>query len=125
MLYGTLPDQMLHDSNGKELLDMINSHLKQILPLRNIVIQIDVFDDQYVADDFITGIHDFEWKLEFRERKREKEIFFDERGVAFDNEEDLSQRMYEIEREEEEEFWREEYWRRRQDPFWKNDSDFD
>lgn len=52
--------------------------------------------------------------------------------VKFDNEEDCiayddeqSRREIEWEEQKEEEEWLEEYYRRRRDPYWKNDSDYD
>ena len=47
-----------------------------------------------------------------------------EHGVEFDNEEDYNTYMSRLYLEEEEQ-WREEYYRRRHDPYWKNDSDYD
>jgi hypothetical protein len=55
----------------------------------------------------------------------------DEAGLEFDNEEDYEEYMnhkllLDLQREqEEEEEWREEDYRRRRDPYWKNDSDYD
>jgi hypothetical protein len=55
-----------------------------IIPLRSIVIQSDIFNEQTIADDFITRIHEFGWQLEFRERRSENELFVnDERGIEF------------------------------------------
>ncbi|PON21940.1 hypothetical protein TGAM01_v209196 [Trichoderma gamsii] len=56
----------------------------------------------------------------------------DDGRVEFDNDEDCSRyndemNRMELEREEreEQEQWEEEYYRRRNDPYWKNDSDYD
>ena len=53
-----------------------------------------------------------------------------EAGLEFDNEEDYEEYMnhkllLDLQREQEEEGWREEYYRRRRGPYWRNDSDYD
>ena len=76
-------------------------------------------------------MHGYGWTVKVAKLPKKVWISNDDR-VEFDNEEDCNayNNNEQFRREEEEEkkenqLWLEEYSRRRRDPYWKNDSDYD
>lgn len=114
-----------------EALDLLNTHFKSISSLKEIVISFEVYPEQNPSDDLRKKMYDYGWSVKITKLHKKKWISGDDR-VEFDNEEDC--RAYDDEQfliderkreREEEEQWLEEYHRRRSDPYWKNDSDYD
>lgn len=116
-----------------EALDLLNSHLNAIPSLKEIIINIKVYGEQELSENLMKKVGGLGWRPRIMnlEMPKEKWISADDR-VEFDNEEDClaydeEQFRLEMQREQEEEDrqWLEEYHRRRRDPYWKNDSDYD
>ena len=114
-----------------EALDLLDTHFKNIPSLKEIVICFELYPEQDPSDDLTKKMHDYGWTIKVTKLPKKKWISLDDR-VEFDNEEDCqaydNEQFLIDERErqrEEEEQWLEEYHRRRRDPYWKNDSDYD
>ena len=113
-----------------EALGLLNTHLRNIHSLKEIVINFEVYPEQDPSGD-LTKMHDYGWTIKVTNLLTKTWISEDER-VEFDNweecqaydEEQLLIGERQRQREEEEQ-WLEEYHRRRNDPYWKNDSDYD
>jgi hypothetical protein len=83
------------------------------------------------SDDLMEKIRGYGWTVRVTRLPKKKWISADDR-VEFDNEEDclaydneqflIEERMRQ---QEEDKQWLEEYYGRRHDPYWKNDSDYD
>jgi hypothetical protein len=88
----------------------------------------------YAAEDlsdYRIKMRDHGWTVEVTKLPKKVWISDNDR-VEFDNEEDCDAynheqllREWQREQEEEDKQWTEEYYRRRHDPYWKNDSDYD
>lgn len=81
------------------------------------------------SDDLMKKMNDYGWAATKLPRK--VWISYDDR-VEFNNEEECNaynneqfRREEQEEEEKEKESWLEECYRRRRDPYWKNDSDYD
>lgn len=114
-----------------EALDLLDTHFKNILSLKEIVVNFEVYPEQDPSDDLTKKMHDCGWTVKVTELPEKKWISWDGR-FAFDNEEDCQAYDNEQllvnerkEQQEEEEQWLEEYYERRRDPFRKNDEDYD
>jgi hypothetical protein len=128
-------------ATASEALDLLNTRLKAIHSLKEIVINFEEYpehdpsdglsDDS--SDDLTTKkkMRDIGWTIQITWLPKRTWISIDDR-VEFDNEEEC--RVYDneqlrheqkMEEEREEEEWLDEYYRRRADPYWKNDSDYD
>ena len=114
-----------------EALYLLDTHFKNVPSLKEIVINFEVYPEQDPSDDLTKKMHDYGWTVKVTELPKKTWISLDDR-VEFDNEEDCQ--AYDNEQfligerqrqREEEEQWLEEYHRRRRDPYWKNDSDYD
>lgn len=114
-----------------EALDLLSTHFMNIPSLKEIVINFEVYPEQDPSDDLTKKMHNYGWSVKITKLPKKKWISGDDRAV-FDNEEDCQ--AYENEQsliderkreQEEEEQWLEELHRRRRDPYWKNDSDYD
>ncbi|KAL7621085.1 hypothetical protein AAE478_008397 [Parahypoxylon ruwenzoriense] len=108
---------------------------KAMLSLEKIVVVCGEYDinEEVMAlrESLMQRMPSFKWSIELTKVPPRVWISDDDR-VEFDNYEDCcryNNEMYrrEMEREEREEReqWEEEYYRRRNDPYWKNDSDYD
>ena len=114
-----------------EALDLLDTHFKSIPSLQEVIINFEVPFDEDPSDLLTKKIQDHGWKVKVTRLPKQTWISEDER-VAFDNEEDCraydwEQLFLDQQREErkEREEWVEEYYRRKRDPYWKNDSDYD
>lgn len=114
-----------------EALDLLDTHFKNIPSLKEIVINFEVYPEEDPSDDLTKKMHDHGWTVKVTNLPKKKWISIDDQ-VEFDNEEDC--RAYDNEqllldeqkrKRKEDEEWLEEYDRRRRDPYWKNDSDYD
>ncbi|CZR68025.1 uncharacterized protein PAC_17924 [Phialocephala subalpina] len=101
-----------------EALDLLDARFKAISSLKEVIVDVYVYDDKRLSDDLRKKMRDCGWtikvtKLEQSEYGREEDEYTDYE--------------YEMKREQEreDEAWLEEYYRRRRDPYWKNDSDYD
>ena len=87
-----------------------------------------MYPEEDPGDDLTKKIHDHGWTVKVTKLPKKVWISYDDR-VEFDNEEDCNAYDNEQFRREEEregkEWWLEEYYHRRHDPYWKNDSDYD
>jgi hypothetical protein len=98
--------------------------------LKEIIVNFQVYAAEDLSD-YQIKMRDRGWTVEVTKLPKKVWISDDDR-VEFDNEEDCNaynheQLLLEWQREQEEEDkqWTEEYYRRRHDPYWKNDSDYD
>lgn len=110
-----------------EALDLLNTQFKSFPSLKEIVINFELFHDEDQADDLTKTIHDYGWSVKVTRIPRGQWYSSDDR-VVFDNEEDYWEYEHEldlIEERKERHEWVEKYHRRRSDPYWKNDSDYD
>jgi hypothetical protein len=103
-----------------EALELLDARFKAISSLKEVIVNVHVYDDEGLSDDLRKKMRDCEWtikvtKLEESEHDLEEDEYAD------------YEYYLEIEREQEreDEAWKEEYYRRRSDPYWKNDSDYD
>ncbi len=112
-------------------LDLLDTHFKNIPSLKEIVINFKAHPEEDPSDDLTRKMHDYGWTVKVT--KLPKRVWYSEDDrVEFDNPEDC--RAYDHEQlrideqkrqREEEEQWVEDYYERRRDPYWKNDSDYD
>ena len=114
-----------------EALYLLDTHFKNVPSLKEIVINFEVYPEQDPSDDLTKKMHNYGWTVKVTKLPKRTWMSLDDR-VEFDNEEDCqaydNEQFLVNERErqrEEEEQWLEEYHRRRRDPYWKNDSDYD
>jgi hypothetical protein len=87
-----------------------------------------ISDNKDPEDQTITKMRKYGWKIEIgqQEEKPEKKYpYYDDNGIPWESEDDYRRHIYPIDKRKEQEEWEEEYLRRRNDPYWKNDSDFD
>ena len=113
-----------------EILYLFNTYFKNIPSLKEIIINFEVYSKQDSSGDLIK-IHDYRWIIKVTKLLKKTWISEDD-WVEFDNYEDcqaydgeqflISERQRQREERKE---WLEEYHRRREDPYWKNDSDYD
>jgi hypothetical protein len=114
-----------------EALDILDTRFKAIPSLKEIIVNVHVYGEEDLSDDLMKKMRDCGWTVEVTKLETPKKVWIcDEGRFKFDNEEDYKEYMnhkllLDLQREQEEEEWlREEYYRRR-DPYWKNDSDYD
>ncbi|KAG4430265.1 hypothetical protein IFR05_014261 [Cadophora sp. M221] len=114
-----------------ETLDLLDTRLKAIPSLKETVVNFQIYDDEDLSDDRMKKIRDRGWTVGVTNIPKKVWITIDDR-VQFDNKEDCEaydeewhRREWQREQEQEAEWWTEEYYRRRRDPYWKNDSDYD
>ncbi|KAF2475817.1 uncharacterized protein BDR25DRAFT_339807 [Lindgomyces ingoldianus] len=114
-----------------EALNILNAHIRTIHSLEEIIINFEEYPEDDPSDDLTKKMHNIGWTVRVIRLPKRVWISCDDR-VEFDNEEDCNAydneqfRMEEeMEKEKEEKEWLEEYYRRRRDPYWKNDSDYD
>ncbi|MCJ1421456.1 hypothetical protein MMC32_007820 [Xylographa parallela] len=120
-----------HSTIAVEALNLLDTRLKSIPPLKDLIINFQVYPEEDPSDDLTKKIHDYGWTVKVTKLPKKIWISYDDR-VEFDNEEDCDaydneqfRREQEEEEEKENESWLAEYDRRRRDPYWKNDSDSD
>ncbi|SRR6266536_1860572 len=117
-----------HSTIAAEALNLLDTRLKSIPPLKEIIVNFKVYPEGDPSDDLTKKIHDYGWTVKVTELPKKVWISYDDR-VEFDNEEDCdaynNEQFRREEEEKEKELWLEEYYRRRRDPYWKNDSDYD
>jgi hypothetical protein len=112
-------------------MDLFDTHLKTIPSLKEIIVDFEVYPEDDPGDDLTEKMHGYGWTVSVTRLPKKRWISMDDR-VEFDNEEDClaydnEQFLIEerIRQREADEQWVEEYYRRRHDPYWKNDSDYD
>ncbi len=129
------PEQYNYALSGStiaaEALNLLDTRLRSIPPLKEIIVNFKVYPEGDPSDDLTKKIHDYGWTVKVTKLPKKVWISNDDR-VEFDNEEDCNaydneqfREEQEREEEKEKELWLEEYYRRRRDPYWKNDSDYD
>ncbi|ELR08388.1 hypothetical protein VC83_03531 [Pseudogymnoascus destructans] len=111
-------------------LDLLGTQFETILSLKKIIVNLQIYGSEDLSD-LTKMMHDRTWTVEITILPPKVWISNNER-VEFDNEEDCEaynneQLVLDMRRErnQEDERWKEEYDRRRNDPYWKNDSDYD
>ena len=78
----------LSDSSiAAEVLDLLDTHFKNIPSLKEIVINFEMYLEQDPSDDLTKKMHDYEWTVKVTKLLKKKWISLDDR-VEFDNEED-------------------------------------
>ena len=114
-----------------EALNILNTHFRSIHSLKEIIVNFKKYPECDPSDDLTKKMLDIGWTVMVTRLPKRVWISCDDR-VEFDNEEDCNaydneqfRREAEMEEEREKEWWLEEYHRRRRDPYWKNDSDYD
>ena len=116
------------DVTTAKVINLLNMRFKNIPSLKKVHINFNVYPQQDPSDDLATSMRGHGWIVTVTELPKKVWISNDDR-VEFDNEEDCDAYNNELFRSEEEhrekDWWLEEYDRRRRDPFWKNDSDYD
>ena len=117
-----------HSAIAVEALDLLDTRLKSILSLEEIIVNLQVYPQQDSSDDLTKTMHGYGWTVKVTELPKKVWISNDDR-VKFSSEEECNAYNDEQFRAEEEkdeiESWQEEYSRRRRDPYRKNDSDYD
>ena len=101
-------------------LDLLDARFKAISSLKEVIVDVHIYDDEGLSDDLRKKMRDCGWtikvtKLEESSYSREEDEYVDYESYV----------EMEREQEKEDEAWVEEYYRRRRDPYWKNDSDYD
>ena len=108
--------------------NLLDMRFKNIPSLEKVLVNFNVYPQRDPSDDLTTTMRGYGWIITVTELPKKVWISNDDR-VEFDNEEDCDAYNNELFRSEEErrekDGWLEEYHRRRRDPFWKNDSDYD
>ena len=109
-------------------LNLLDTRLKSIPLLKEIIVNFKVYPERDPNDDLTKKIHDYGWTVKVTKLPKKVWISYDDR-VEFDNEENCdaynNEQFRREEEEKEKELWLEDYYRRRRDPYWKNDSDYD
>jgi hypothetical protein len=115
-------DHMLHSSLiAAEALDLLDARFKAIISsLKEVIVDVHTYDDEGLSDDLRKKMRDCGWTIKVT--KLEETWYSREEDEYADYESYLEM---EREQEREDEAWVEEYYRRRDDPYWKNDSDYD
>ena len=114
-----------------EALNLLDTRFKSIPSLEEIIVNLQVYPQEDSSDDVTETWHGYGWTVKVTELPKKVWISIDD-CVEFDNEEDCNayndeqlRREQKRGEERENELWLEEYYRRRRDPYWKNDSDYD
>lgn len=118
-------------SEVMEPLLLLDTQLKAAQSLDQVIVNVKIYQDdkEGVEKDIRKTTDVYGWKVRFIwvESPRHTWLSSDDM-VEFHNEEDYLAYEHELlERQErqEEQDWMEEYYSRRADPYWKNDSDYD
>ena len=111
--------------------DVMDAHFRTIPSISDIIVHFQVYPLEDPSDDVKQEIHKYGWIIKVTKLPAKVWISVDDR-VAFDNEDDCNAYNEEqlrlewaAEQAEEEAMWLQEYHQRRNDPYWKNDSDYD
>jgi hypothetical protein len=126
ILYGVLSPESLYYTTRSELIKLIDTCLRASISLESIMVHVSRDND--LENRMIMKMREYGWKIETgkAEEKPEKiELYYDDWGRPWESVEAYDSHMYEIEKRREQEEWLEDYWSRRNDPYWRNDSDFD
>lgn len=116
---------ILDDTVTSEILDSIDVATRDDLSRKEIMVRIQVYGEDDIRDS-VTSMCSYGWTVEVTKQELVKEIWeYDEHGIEFDNADDYWDYVDMIEKEREEKEWLEDYWQRRNDPWRKNDSDYD
>ncbi|KAH6684764.1 hypothetical protein B0J14DRAFT_573556 [Halenospora varia] len=129
------PDRANYTFDGSpiatETLDLLDTRFKAIPSLKEIIVNFQIYRDEDLSGDRMMKIRDRGWTVEVTRLPKQTWISENDQ-FEFDNEEDCNAyneewhcREWQREQEQEAEWWTEEYYRRRHDPYWKNDSDYD
>jgi hypothetical protein len=112
-------------------LDLLNARFKAIHSLKEIVINFEEYPEHEPSNDLTKKMGDIGWIVMITRLPKKFWVSIDDQ-TEFDNEEDCNaydneqlrqEAMMEEERENEQ--WLDEYYHRRHNPYWKNDSDYD
>ncbi|TVY91115.1 hypothetical protein LAWI1_G004341 [Lachnellula willkommii] len=113
-----------------QALDLLDMRFKAILSLKKVIVNFQVYSEEDLSDDRIK-MRDRGWTVEITKLPKKKWISVDDR-VEFDNGEECNayneewhRHEWQREQDQEDRLWEEEYYHRRRDPYWKNDSDYD
>ncbi|KAI7786166.1 hypothetical protein LA080_004550 [Diaporthe eres] len=107
------------------MLDSIDVATRDVLSGKKIMVRIQVYGEDDIRDS-VTRMCSFGWTVEVTKQEPVKETWeYDEHGIEFDNEDDYWDYVNMVEKEREEKEWLGDYWERRNDPWRKNDSDYD
>ena len=117
--------------DAAESWDAMEACYNAIPSIHNIVVHFEIYPFEEPSDDITQRVQKCGWTVQIT-RLQAKKWYSDDGRVVFDNEDDCraydeEQFRWEWQAEEaaEEAWWIEEYHRRRRDPYWKNDSDYD
>ncbi|KIW25741.1 uncharacterized protein PV07_08897 [Cladophialophora immunda] len=116
------------DAIAPEALNILDMRLQSMPSLKEITVNFEVYDGGDSSDDLTELLHGHSWAVKVTKLPKKVWTSYDDR-VEFDNEEDCER--YDNEQfgrqmeQGEKDSWSEEYYRRRSDPYWKNDSDYD
>jgi hypothetical protein len=113
-----------------QALNLLDMRFKAILSLKKVIVNFQIYSEEEFSDDWVK-MRDRGWTVEIT--KLPKKMWISENDqVEFDNEEECNayneewhRHEWQREQEQEERLWEEEYYARRHDPYWKNDSDSD
>ncbi|KAG6357681.1 hypothetical protein INS49_013560 [Diaporthe citri] len=118
-------NSILDEPVTPETLDSIDVATRDVLSPKEIVVRIQVYGEDDICDS-VTRMRSYGWTVEVTKREPVKETWeYDEHGIEFDNGDDYWDYVNMIEKEREEKEWLEDYWEKRNDPWRKNDSDYD
>jgi len=100
-----------------EALKSLDARFKATASLKEVIVNVDVYNDEDLSDDLGKKMRDYGWIIEVTE------LVIPES----DPEEDHTDYEFDLMKEEEREDqkWEEVYYRKKRDPLWKNDSDYD
>ncbi|TGJ86688.1 hypothetical protein E0Z10_g2014 [Xylaria hypoxylon] len=117
-------DDVFDDSPmAAETLDLLDTHLKAITSLKEIIVNFQIYSDENLSDHQMKKIRDRRWSVEVTKIPKKVWISIDDR-VEFDNEEhcdaydeEWQRRESQREQEREDKEWTEEYYCRRRNPY--------
>ena len=113
-----------HSAIAAEALDVLNTRFQAIHSLKEIIINFEKYPEEDPSDDLTKKMRDMGWTVRVTRLPKRVWISNDDR-FEFDDPDDRNAYDDEQFRREEKKSWLKENDRRRQDPYWKNDSDYD
>lgn len=121
----TAQNWILDEPVTAEILNSIDVAMGDVLSRKETMVRIQAYSEDDI-DDNVTRMRSYGWTVELTTREPVKQTWeYGEHGVEFDNEDDYWDYVDMIEKEREEKEWLEDYWARRNDPWRRNDSDYD
>ena len=125
-------DTLDHPETAAEAMDLLDASFKAVPSLKEIIVNYEMYPDEYfeeaLEDDLTKMMRDYGWTVTATKLLPRQVWISSDDQFEFDDFDDWIEYDNELdrkEREKEKAFWREEYSRRRDDPYWKNDSDYD